>query len=81
MDAQGYFNFGMVNSITSAAITKAKKVVVEINESLPHCLGGNQESVHISRVDYIVEGRNLPSPGDPAGYPQRKQMCRSPSTS
>ena len=58
MDSQGYFNFGLVNSITSAAITKAKKVVVEINESLPHCLGGNQESVHISRVDYIVEGRN-----------------------
>jgi len=60
MDAQGYFNFGLVNSITSAAITKAKNVVVEINKSLPHCLGGNQESVHISRVDYIVEGRNAP---------------------
>ncbi len=60
MDAQGYFNFGMVNSITSAAITKAKNVVVEINKSLPHCLGGNQESVHISRVDYIVEGHNAP---------------------
>ncbi len=60
MDSQGYFNFGLANSLTSAAITKGKKVVVEINESLPHCLGGNQESVHISRVDYIVEGRNTP---------------------
>jgi acyl-CoA hydrolase len=60
MDEQGYFNFGLCNSITSAAITKGKKVVVEVNESLPHCLGGNQESVHISRVDYIVEGKNLP---------------------
>ncbi len=60
MDAQGYFNFGMCNSITSAAITKAKNVVVEINGNMPHCLGGNQESVHISRVDYIVEGRNPP---------------------
>jgi len=58
MDSQGYFNFGLCNSITSAAITKAKKVVVEVNESLPHCLGGNQESVHISRVDFIVEGKN-----------------------
>jgi butyryl-CoA:acetate CoA-transferase len=65
MDSQGYFNFGLVNSITSAAITKAKKVVVEINESLPHCLGGNQESVHISRVDYIVEGSNAPLPEIP----------------
>jgi butyryl-CoA:acetate CoA-transferase len=60
MDSQGYFNFGMCNSITSAAITKAKNVVVEINENMPHCLGGNQESVHISRVDYIVEGKNPP---------------------
>ena len=60
MDAQGYFNFGICNSITSSVITKAKKVVVEVNESLPHCLGGNQESIHISRVDYIVEGKNNP---------------------
>jgi len=60
MDSQGYFNFGMCNSLTSAAITKAKNVVVEINGNMPHCLGGNQESVHISRVDYIVEGKNPP---------------------
>ena len=60
MDDQGYFNFGMCNSLTSAAITKAKNVVVEINENMPHCLGGNQESVHISRVDFIVEGKNPP---------------------
>lgn len=60
MDAQGYFNFGIANSITSAAITKAKTVVVETNESIPNCLGGNEESVHISRVDFIVEGRNAP---------------------
>jgi butyryl-CoA:acetate CoA-transferase len=60
MDNQGYFNFGMCNSLTSAAITKAKTVVVEVNENMPHCLGGNQESVHVSRVDYIVEGKNPP---------------------
>ncbi|MDI6615790.1 MAG: acetyl-CoA hydrolase/transferase C-terminal domain-containing protein [Syntrophaceae bacterium] len=60
MDGQGYFNYGMSNSLTSAAITKAKKVVVEINENMPHCLGGNQESVHVSRVDYIIEGHNQP---------------------
>lgn len=60
MDPQGYFNFGMCNSLTSAAITKAKKVIVEINENMPHCLGGNQESVHLSRVDYIVQGNNRP---------------------
>ena len=60
MDDQGNFNYGISNSITSAIITKAKKVVVEINANMPHCLGGNQETVHISRVDYIVEGPNPP---------------------
>ena len=60
MDSRGYFNFGICNSITSAAITKGKKIVVEVNESQPHCLGGNQESVHISRVDFVVEGKNTP---------------------
>jgi acyl-CoA hydrolase len=62
MDEHGYFNFGLVNSITSAAITKGTTIVVEVNESLPLCLGGSQESVHISRVDYIVKGKNAPVP-------------------
>jgi len=67
MDDRGYFNFGLVNSITSAAITKAKTVVVEVNENIPLCLGGNQESVHISRVDYVIEGKNPPIPEIPPG--------------
>ena len=55
-----FFNYGMCNSITSATITKAKRVIVEVNENIPHCFGGNQESVHISRVDYVVQGKNPP---------------------
>lgn len=62
MDEHGYFNFGLVNSITSAAITKGKTIVVEVNTSIPRCLGGAQECVHISRVDYIVEGENAALP-------------------
>ena len=58
MDARGYFNYGLANSFTSAIIDKAKKVVVEINRNAPYCLGGNRESIHVSRVDYIVEGNN-----------------------
>ncbi len=60
MDQRGYFNFGLANSVTNAVLAKAKKVVVEVNKNVPYCLGGNQESVHISRVDYIVEGNNPP---------------------
>jgi butyryl-CoA:acetate CoA-transferase len=69
MDAHGYFNFGLVNSITSAAITKGKTVVVETNASLPLCLGGAQESIHISRVDCIVEGDNAEIPEVPPATP------------
>lgn len=58
MDSNGYFNLGTSNSITSYVIEKAKKVVVEVNTSVPVCLGGNSESVHISQVDYIVESVN-----------------------
>lgn len=62
MDAQGFFNFGIANSGTGASISKAKIIIVEVNENVPYCLGGNQESIHISRVDKIVEGNNSPLP-------------------
>ena len=60
MDKNGYFNYGICNSLTGAVRSKAKKVVVEVNKSVPYCYGGNRESIHISRVDYIVEGNNTP---------------------
>ncbi|MGE5380011.1 MAG: acetyl-CoA hydrolase/transferase family protein [Methylocystaceae bacterium] len=60
MDERGYFNFGLANSVAPAAINKAKTLVVEVNPNVPYCLGGNQESVHLSRVDYIIEGDNQP---------------------
>jgi len=65
MDPRGYFNYGLANSVTSGVISKAKKIVVEINRNVPYCLGGNQESIHISRVDYIVDGENSPLPEVP----------------
>jgi len=62
MDPRGYFNYGLSNSITSGVINKSKKIILEVNRNIPHCLGGNQESIHISRVDYIVEGNHNPMP-------------------
>lgn len=55
MDNNGYFNIGTSNSLSSYVTEKAKKIIVEVNKSVPICLGGNGESVHISQVDYIVE--------------------------
>lgn len=59
-DAKGFFNLGPSNSCTPASLSKAKTIVVEVNEKVPHCLGGNGESIHISQVDHIVEGPNRP---------------------
>jgi len=60
MDRNGYFNIGTSNSITSYVVEKAKRVVVEVNTSVPVCLGGNGEGIHISQVDYIVESQTNP---------------------
>lgn len=58
MDKNGYFNFGPQNSHHKAVCDRAAKVIVEINTNQPRCLGGYQEAVHISEVDFIVESDN-----------------------
>mgnify|MGYP000849546414 FL=1 len=60
MDKHGFFNFGTSNSFTPSICDAAKTVIIEVNETVPICLGGNRESIHISEVDYIVEGDNQP---------------------
>ncbi|HOV42489.1 MAG TPA: acetyl-CoA hydrolase/transferase C-terminal domain-containing protein [Syntrophothermus lipocalidus] len=60
MDEHGFFNLGTSNSITHAAVDAAKVVIAEVNTSVPKCLGGNRECLHISEIDYIVEGPNYP---------------------
>ncbi|MBQ3652145.1 MAG: butyryl-CoA:acetate CoA-transferase, partial [Clostridia bacterium] len=41
-------------------IDKADIVIVEVNEHLPWLCGGFDEVVHISQVDYVVEGEHEP---------------------
>lgn len=60
MDEQGYFNFGPNASHLTEACKKAKTVVVEVNDNMPRCLGNGAESIHITQVDYVVEGENPP---------------------
>lgn len=55
MDKFGYFNLGPQNSETLAKIEMGGIVILEVNKSMPVCLGGAEESVHISMADYIVE--------------------------
>ncbi|MCR4717405.1 MAG: butyryl-CoA:acetate CoA-transferase [Lachnospiraceae bacterium] len=60
MDRHGYFNFS-VNTGVAAPITRmADIVIVEVNEHMPKVYGGYDECIHISQVDYVVEGEHEP---------------------
>ena len=39
---------------------KADIVIGEVNEHMPKIHGGYGECIHVSEVDYIVEGRHEP---------------------
>ncbi len=58
MDAHGWFNFGPNTSHMAAMCATADKIIVEVNQNMPRCLGGAEEGIHISKVDMIVEGDN-----------------------
>jgi butyryl-CoA:acetate CoA-transferase len=67
MDRHGYFSFSLNNSASAAIVRKAKTVIVEVNESLPRVYGLGDDCIHISEVDYIVEGDNPALPVMDAG--------------
>jgi acyl-CoA hydrolase len=69
MDKHGYFNFGTSCSHTQAVCDIADIVVVETNSTAPVCLGGEQNGLPITKVDYVVEGDNEPIPEFPQDIP------------
>ncbi len=62
MDKHGYFNFGGSSTNVMAMRETAKTFIVEVNENMPRCLGGNGETIHVTEVDMIIEGKNHPMP-------------------
>ena len=60
MDKHGYFNFSVNTGVAGPICRKADIVIVEVNRHLPRIHGGNDECIHISEVDYIVEGEHAP---------------------
>ncbi len=58
MDEHGYFNFGPNASHLAALCERARTIIVEVNENMPRCLGGFENDIHISKVDFVVEGEN-----------------------
>ena len=68
MDEGGYFNFSAANLWHRPIIERAKVVIVEVTRGLPYVFGeGN--GVHVSEVDYIIEGDHQPAPELPNPLP------------
>jgi len=74
MDKHGYFSFGAGCPSAWAAIEKAQYVLLEVNTNMPRVLGGNQESIHISQIDYVVESTNMPLPTIPDVPPNETEQ-------
>jgi len=59
IDADGYFNFGPANLWHGAVASRAKVVIVEVNPAMPYVCGVDN-GVHISDVDFIIDGDGQP---------------------
>ncbi|MDY4483304.1 MAG: acetyl-CoA hydrolase/transferase C-terminal domain-containing protein [Butyricicoccus porcorum] len=69
MDKHGFFNFSTSTGVCAQILRKADIVILEINPNLPKLYGGYDECIHISDVDYIVEGEHEPFPELPIPVP------------
>lgn len=65
----GYFNFGSGAMYIKALAEAAKKVVVEVNPTMPWLFGGYDEAIHISEVDFIIENDKYPITTVPVAKP------------
>lgn len=60
MDKSGNFYLGHPVGHSRGMLEKAKILILEVNDQMPVALGGFDETVHISEVDYIVENSYPP---------------------
>ena len=74
MDEHGFFNFGGAITYHKALTEKARVVIVETDASMPYVFGV-ENGVHLSDVDYVVDGGANPLPeliNPPAGPVERR---------
>ena len=74
MDKHGYFNLSCAAGIARGILETADIVILEVNENLPRIFGGFDESIHISEVDYVVEGPHEPLPQFPIAKPTEEDV-------
>ncbi len=60
MDSHGNFSFALGASQIADMLSKAKKIIVEVNKNQPWVYGLTGTEVNIKDVDYVVEGENPP---------------------
>ena len=59
-DADGWFNLSASNLWHRAVIERARVVIIEVSTGNPHVFERNG-SIHISEVDFIIDGDNHPA--------------------
>lgn len=74
MDKHGYFNLSCAAGVARGILEKADIVILEVNERLPWILGGFDEVIHISEVDYVVEGPHDALPQFPIAKPTAEDV-------
>ncbi len=66
MDKHGYFSYGLTNCCLQEMLDAADHIILEVNEHMPVIYGMENDHIHISEVDYVVEGGRdvcmVPSP-------------------
>ena len=73
MDKHGYFGFSLHTGTTGEILRQAKIVILEINEQLPRVRGGYDDCIHISDVDFVVEGKHEPFSKRPVHAPTAEE--------
>jgi acyl-CoA hydrolase len=68
VDANGFFNLSATNLWHRAITSRARVVVVEVSEGLPYVYGADN-GLHISEVDFVIEGDRGPPPELPSSPP------------
>ncbi len=73
MDSHGFFSFGTNNDFTSVAARAAKRLIVEVNPTMPRVFG--ESMIHVSEVGAIVENNETAIPMlPPAREPDATQQ-------
>lgn len=67
MDKHGYFNFSLTNCCQQEILDAAEHIILEVVEDMPYVYGLVNDHIHISEIDYVVEGHKSAPENPPAG--------------